>query len=392
MKYILLLAMIVCVVFAWRALPAKAAELPPEVAERFSEKAKLEAGLPTGPSVYRNWKSPKFQPWSFAYVGSTRYGTWSDAALKYAREQVQPQWERRGLASRLVVPNTAADDGEASRQIRALADQGIDAILVCCGSPQGLDDAIRYAHQKGSLVVTLLNFSASPYALNTTPDYVLIGGNFVDRMADELDSKGNVLVVGGFLDATASEAFDRGVRQGFQTYPKLKMIGDIAVQGGADAARAAVRSWLNTHHDPVDGLILRSGAEAGVVQEFAAASRKFPMVTIGGDRAALCFWRHNLDFNGQDFLQKAIVDWPPGDAIALAYDVAQRTLQGQGPKTQTILVDSLLLSLDDLKAAVPADCREDDAGWLSVGGESWGGGHELDAYFAKPADPLAYKP
>ena len=38
------------------------------------------------------------------------------------------------------------------------------------------------------------------------------------------------------------------------------------------------------------------------------------------------------------------------------------------------------------------DCDEDDDGWFSIGGNSWGGGHGLDAYFVKPADPLAYKP
>ena len=121
-----------------------------------------------------------------------------------------------------------------------------------------------------------------------------------------------MLAVGGFLDPAASEALDRGLRKGFKTYPNLKLIGDLAAPGGADAARAAVRTWLATHHDPVDGLILRSGADAGVVEEFAAAGRKRPLLTIGGDKAALCFWRRNPDFDGPDYLQKAVIGWPPG--------------------------------------------------------------------------------
>ena len=79
-------------------------------------------------------------------------------------------------------------------------------------------------------------------------------------------------------------------------------------------------------------------------------------------------------------------------ATCFSFTLAQRTLQGQGPKTQSALVDPLWLSYYDMMNSLPETCREDDDGWLTVGGESWGGPRTLDAYFSKPADPKAYKP
>jgi len=367
-------------------------ELPPEVASRYAQKAELPAGLPTGPSAYRNWRSPRAAPWRFAYVGSTRYGTWSDAALKVAQERVQPTWQKLGLSRELVAPPAAKDDAEASRQIRALADQGVDAILVCCGTPAGLNDAIKYARDKGALTVTLFGFSTSPYALNVTTDLAHVGDYLVQRIAEDLNEKGNVLIVGGFLGSPASEAVDRGVKTGLVDYPRLKVVGNLPVQGDSEAARAAVKAWLATHREPVDGVILRAGASKGILELFAEAGRKPPLIPIGGDLASLCYWRHHPDFAGDYYLQKAVIGWPPGDAVSLAFHLAQRTLQGQGPKTQTMLVDPLWLGYYDMMSSLPETCREDDDGWLYLGDDSWGGGRALDAYFGKPADPKAYKP
>jgi ribose transport system substrate-binding protein len=70
-----------------------------------------------------------------------------------------------------------------------------------------------------------------------------------------------------------------------------------------------------------------------------------------------------------------------------------RTLQGQGPKVQSILVDSVKITYEDLKAYLPEDCDENSDKWLNVGPDKWGSSKEyLDQFFLRPADPEAYKP
>ena len=374
--------------FDARTRAAGVDELPMEIASYLFDPALIDAKLPVGLSAYREWKSQKALPWTFAFVGSKRFGSWSEAALKKARDELEPKWANFGLSRALIAPPAAANDAQASQQIRELADKGVDAILVvCCDSSSGLNDAIKYAHDKGSLTVPLLGYSTSPYALNVTTNFALEGQEIADQMSDDLHDKGNVLVVGCFLRNEDSQALDRGVKVGLTKHPNLRLVGDIAVEGGADAARAATEAWLKSHRDPVDAVIVRAGADAEILKAFSAAVRKIPVVMIGDDIASLCDWRHNLDGN-----RRAFIGWPPAAETALAWNVAMRTLQGQGPKTQSILAESITISSYTVKNQVPEDCRLDADAWFPVDDEVWTNRHTLDSYFLRPADPTHYKP
>lgn len=70
-----------------------------------------------------------------------------------------------------------------------------------------------------------------------------------------------------------------------------------------------------------------------------------------------------------------------------------RTLEGQGPKIQSVMVEPIKLTYADIEKALPADCTTDMPGWLAVGAAKWGGDPAfLDNFFVHPADPAAYKP
>jgi ribose transport system substrate-binding protein len=70
-----------------------------------------------------------------------------------------------------------------------------------------------------------------------------------------------------------------------------------------------------------------------------------------------------------------------------------RTLEGQCPKIQSVMVDPIELKYDAIEKALPADCSLDNDGWLSVGPANWGQDPKfLDQFFTKPVDPEAYKP
>ena len=68
-----------------------------------------------------------------------------------------------------------------------------------------------------------------------------------------------------------------------------------------------------------------------------------------------------------------------------------RTLQGQGPKIQSVLVDPITLKYDDIKRALPENCSEDSDKWLNVSPARWGSSKAyLDNFFLRPADPEKY--
>ena len=70
-----------------------------------------------------------------------------------------------------------------------------------------------------------------------------------------------------------------------------------------------------------------------------------------------------------------------------------RTLEGQGPKVESILVDPIMLSMDDVKAKLADNCDPQTSQWWEVGPAKWGQDPAyLNAFFLHPADPTAYKP
>ena len=114
---------------------------------------------------------------------------------------------------------------------------------------------------------------------------------------------------------------------------------------------------------------------------------KMVPVTIGGETGALCYWRKH-----PDYLKESYQLWPPGDDFELIWNIMMRTLEGQGPKVQSILVDSVKFIYDDVKGRMADNCDQGSDKWENVGVDKWGGTSYLDQFFLRPADPTKYKP
>src|SRR5262249_21994710 len=102
---------------------------------------------------------------------------------------------------------------------------------------------------------------------------------------------------------------------------------------------------------------------------------------------ALCYWRKN-----PKYVSGAIQAWPPADDFEMSWNIMMRTLQGQGPKVQSILTKPIPWTYDDVSKALGQDCSESSDKWTTVGVGNWGGTTYLDQFFLRPADPEKYKP
>ena len=125
----------------------------------------------------------------------------------------------------------------------------------------------------------------------------------------------------------------------------------------------------------------------GELQAFLQSGRDLPPMSIGGEIGALCYWRNN-----PDYISGAIQTWPPGDDVEMGWNIMMRTLQGQGPKIQSILVPSQVIDVNDVKSMMGTDCDRNSTEWFNVGIETWGGKSYLDNFFLRPADPEKYDP
>lgn len=363
-------------------------EINPDVAKRLYNKDMLDPMQPIGPSKWREFKAKNPPPWKIGYASSYAGNTWRAAAMDELEKVIVPEWKQLGLLSEVVITQSNLNDSTQIQQIRQLVDQGVDAILVCCSNPTALNASVKYAADKGVPVFSMTGYLTSEYAVNSSVNYQVGGYEIGKAMAEQLGGKGNVLVVEGIPGTSGSDSQNRGVLAGLATAPDIKVVGSVAGMWTDQVAQGEVQKWLATNPGKLDGIVVQSAAEMGVLRAVQQAGRGEIPVAIGGELGALCHWRKNPDYITASFQL-----WPPADDIELMWHVMMRTLQGQGPKMQSILVDPVKITFEDLKGFMNEDCSVDTTEWLKVGAKHWGYDPSyLDDFFLHPADPKAYKP
>ncbi|MBI4923996.1 MAG: ABC transporter substrate-binding protein [Devosia nanyangense] len=363
-------------------------DIPQDVRDRLYNPNMIDPSQPIGPSAYVDWKSKAAPPYTIGYASSYAGNTWRAAAMKRLQEVIIPKWKSLGLLKEVIITQSNLNDATQIQQIRQLVDQGVNAIIVCCSNPTALNQSVAYAHDRGVPVFSLTGYLTSPYSVNASTNYQLGGYQLGKWMAEQIGGKGNVMVVQGIPGTSGSDSQDRGIKAALAEYPDVKIVGDVAGMWTDQVAQGEVQRWLATNPGKLDGIVVQSAAELGVLRALQQSGRDMIPVAIGGEIGALCYWRQN-----PNYISAAWQLWPPGDEFELVWNIMMRTLQGQGPKVQSILVDPIKLTYADIEKAVPADCKMDDDTWYEVGVKNWGSDPAfLDKFFVKPADPEAYKP
>ena len=361
-------------------------ELDPGVVSRLYNPAMLDPAQPVGVSAYRDFKAKNPPPWKIGYASSYAGNTWRANAMAELQNKIIPEWKKLGLLKEVVVTQSNLNDSTQIQQMRQLVDQGVDAIIVCCSNPTALNQTVEYAHDKGVPVFSLTGYLTSPYSINSSVNYQVAGFEIGKAMADQLSGKGNVFVVEGIPGTSGSDSQDRGVKAGLASESGIKVVGTVAGMWTDQIAQGEVQKWLATHPGKLDGIVVQSAAEMGVLRAVQQSGRANVPVAIGGELGALCYWRKHPSYVNGSFQV-----WPPADEMQLIWNIMMRTLEGQGPKVQSVMVDPVKLSADDLAKVMPEDCNLSSPDWLAVGADRWGGSSAyLDNFFLHPADPTKY--
>lgn len=390
MKALITLAIGLGAIFTWSA-PVVAAgldDIPSNIRQRLYDPKMIDPAQPIGPSAYVDWKPKHGPPWTIGYASSYAGNTWRAAVMTHLQNDIIPKWKKLGLLKDVIITQSNLDDATQIQQMRQLVDQGVDAIIVCCSNPTALNQSVKYAYDHGVPTFSLTGYLTSPYSVNASVNYQLAGFQLGKWLTDQLGGKGNVMVVEGIPGTSGSDSQDRGVKAGLATASGVKIVGDVAGMWTDQVAQGEVQKWLATNPGQLDGIVVQSAAELGVLRALQQSGRDMIPIAIGGELGALCYWRQN-----PKYISASYQVWPPADEFALIWNIMMRTLEGQGPKVQSIMVDPIQLTYADIEKALPADCSMDNDGWLSVGESKWGGDPAfLDHFFTHPADPEAYKP
>lgn len=363
-------------------------ELDPEIVERLYNPDMLDPMQPIGPSAWRDFVADNPPPWTIGYASSYAGNTWRAAVMDELQNQIIPEWQELGLLEEVIITQSNLNDSVQIQQMRQLLDQDVDAIIVCCSNPTALNATVRFAADRGVPVFSLTGYLTSEYSINASVNYQVAGFNIGEEMVQQLGGEGNVLVVEGIPGTSGSDSQNRGVIAGLETSPDINIVGSVAGMWTDQVAQGEVQRWLATNPGQLDGIVVQSAAEMGVLRAVQQSGRGEIPVAIGGQLGALCYWRNN-----PDYLSASYQVWPPADEIQLIWNIMMRTLQGQGPKVQSILVDPTRLTHDDIVGLLDEDCSVDSQEWVALGAEGWGyDASYLDQFFLRPADPRAYTP
>ena len=338
---------------------------------------------PIGSSVLTDFKARNPKPWTIGYASSYAGNSWRAAALHRLQDVMVPEYKKAGIVKGLVVTESNLNDATQIQQIRQLADQGVDVIIICCSSITSLNEAISYAYDKGVPVVSWSGYTTSPVSLNVSANYRRGGADAAKWLADSIGGKGTVLNVVGIPGAASSDTYDAGAQAEFAKYPGIKVVGNVAGKWTDQVAQTAVQQFLATNPGKIDGILTQSAQETGVLQALLQSGRPVVPMNIGGEAGAACYWRQHKDWVSQGFNI-----WPPGDEMQLAFETAIRTLEGQGPKIQSIIREPLPMTYAEVAAALPANCDVSGTGWIQPGPDKWMPTTRLNKYFQRPANPL----
>jgi ribose transport system substrate-binding protein len=375
----------VAVVVSAPAFAAGVDELPQEIQDELYNPEMMDPMQPLGESAYRDWKAPNPPPWTIGYASSYAGNTWRAGVMDRLQNTIIPKWKELGLIDEVIITQSNLNDSTQIQQMRQLVDQGVDAIIVCCSNPTALNQTVQYAYERNVPVFSGIGYLTSPYAVNSSANFVVGGHMLGEWMAKEIGGEGNVLIVEGIPGASASDSQNVGVLKALEEYPDIEVAGTVAGMWTDQVAQAEIQRWLATNPGQLDGIIIQSASELGALRALLQSGREMVPFTIGGEIGALCYWRQN-----PDYVSAAIHAWPPGDDFEMSWNIMMRTLQGQGPKVQSILTKPQTMTYEQLEAVLDEDCSTDSDQWYNVGIESWAGKDYLDQFFLRPADPEAY--
>jgi ribose transport system substrate-binding protein len=349
----------------------------------------VDPKVPLGPGAYKDFHAKKAPPWKIGYASNYAGNTWRVQVLEQMTALFQ-QYKAAGLVSELVVTQSDLKDAVQIQQMRQMVDDGVDAIIICCSNITAMNQTIEYAHSKGVPVFSFSGYVTSPYAINATENQAQGGYSATKWLAEEIKGKGNVLLVSGIPGFASSDSFNVGAKDALKGYPGIKLVGEVAGKWTDQVAQVEVQKFLATNPGKIDGIIVQSAAENGVVNAVLQSGRDMMPIVLGGEASAACYW-----LNNPKFISKSFHFWPPRGDARLVWDVMMRTLEGQGPKIQSILRPVVPYTIDDVKASLKPDCDRNSQDWLDAmrdGKDSWWPADVAKDYFLRPQDPLAWRP
>jgi ribose transport system substrate-binding protein len=220
-------------------------------------------------------------------LSNSFYGNSWRKQMVDSMEEAGKDAKARGLISDFIVANGDGTENTQIQQLSSLILQNVDAILINAASLTGLNGVLAKAHQKGIKVVAFDSIVSSPYAYKIEYDNSSWGSISAKYVVDRFKGKAKILITRGVVGSAPEKDDYEAMMKIFKATPGIQILGEVITEADIAKSQSAVANVLPSFPE-IDACVGMSG-DFGVVQAFANAGRKVPVI-VGSNRAEFISW------------------------------------------------------------------------------------------------------
>lgn len=255
------LALILSLVFALSLLLAACGSQPPAT----SEPGNGGAATPAVPEDQRFTIGVSIQGANNSWASS------SYAHFKYVFEGYKDQIEN------LYYAECGYDTQKQIADIEDLLTKNVDALIIQSTSETALAGVIEKAHdQDVKVVIYNGDCGTDVYDAFVTRDQQMTGETYAKYVCEQLDGKGNVVVIMGYPGSGYSNAVLTGVQSVVDQYPDIRVLGTEYAEYTPALSKQIIEGYF-TKGEQIDAVICDGGLMGfGVLEAFSDAGKTIP--------------------------------------------------------------------------------------------------------------------
>ena len=323
----------------------------------YTDKSGLVAGLGSYAANYNGFNGTIYKSAWSTWKGKTsgvKVGILIDGLTNpfqpVLESSLESDLKAYGYSTVALAPSSASVTNQL-QGYQTLLNDHVDLIIAQVQSPTAYNSLIDKAAKQGIPTIGVLNQIADPNAINVVPNSVLGGAELAQFVVHQAQGKGLVMFLHGIPGVPIDTDTANGANAVLKECSGITTNESIVTQFAPPIAKQQMLSYLNTHTQPVAGVITAGPFTSGVIQAFLQAGKTVPPITNNGlDEGGLGYWiAHESTFNGV-----ALANTPNGLANATA-QVAHKMLDGDGVKINTLSIAPPLATSSDLSKYVTVD-------------------------------------
>lgn len=190
--------------------------------------------------------------------------------------------DRQGV--KLVINDAQRDAGRQIQQVENFIAQGVTAIVLNPCEMEASSPAVEKAKAAGIPIVNVNSVTkAVPDAFvgSRDEDSARMAMEFI---AEQLDGKGGILMMQGYMGQAAQIKRDAGAREVLANHPELKLLASQTAEWDRAKAVTLMENWLQSHGDQIAAVFAQNDEMAmGALLAVERAGKKDQIVVVGVD-------------------------------------------------------------------------------------------------------------